>query len=312
MQRKTMMIAVFISFFLASPCMAWIAEGHARATKYAIELIKEKVPGFFVAGTPAVAHCSGDPDIFKVSVGSKQLNKTESPEHYIDLELLNGKKLPESRREFARLFTNTDRTPEKVGTLPYAVVEWAQRLTLAFAEYRKWPDNEIIRAKCLIYAGNLAHYAEDMCMPLHTTVHHDGMVRDKNAPSPKTGIHLKVDALISKVPECDGIFAEKQEQVVPFDDLWVGIINQLEYSHSLIPKVYALEASLPKLDEPIQCGTPVAEFSEQSLKQTARFMAQLFLTAWNDSKDVELPSWDHREQTASMYEISDTRKSQDK
>ena len=300
-------VILVLSFFIVSPCFAWIAEGHARATNDAIGLIKDKMPGFFVAGSFAVAHCSGDPDIFKISVGSGQLNKTESPEHYIDIELLKDKRLPEDRREFAQLCVSSNMGPEKVGTVPYAVAEWTQRLTIAFAEYRKWPENEIIRIKCLIYAGNLSHYAEDLCMPLHTTIHHNGMVRDLSASPPKTGIHLKVDALIGKVPDCSDVPAEKQGQVVSFDDLWTGIINQLEYSHSLIPKVYALEASLPKLDEPIECGTPVAEFSEQMLKQTTQFTAQLFLTAWSDSKTVKLPSWDHREKSVSIFQTSDTK-----
>lgn len=307
MQWKSIItIVVLIPFFIVSPCLAWLAEGHACSTKDAIELIKEGMPVFFVAGTPVVSHCSDDPDIFKVPVTSGQLKKTESPEHYIDLELLKGNALPMDRQDFTRLCMSNHSSPEKVGTLPYAVAEWTQRLTVAFAEHRKWPENEIIQVKCLVYAGLLAHYAEDLCMPLHTTIHHDGMVSDLNTFSPGTGIHLKVDALIGKVPDSNSI-TEMQKPVLPFDDLWEGIKKQLEYSHSLVSKVYELEPSLPKLKEPIQCDTPVAQFSEQMLKQTSQFTATLFLTAWNDSKTVELPSWHHREQAANMVEKSDLK-----
>jgi hypothetical protein len=31
------------------------------------------------------------------------------------------------------------------------------------------------------------------------------------------------------------------------------------------------------------------------------------LTAWNDSKKIELPSWDHREQTAGLLEPANTK-----
>jgi hypothetical protein len=296
MLKKQATVGVLIlSLMAASQCFAWIAEGHACATKHAIELAKENLPDFFVKGASAVAHCSGDPDIFKIPLEAKQLNESESPEHYIDLEMLKGEELPNTRKQFTQLCINNKTTADKVGTVPYAVIEWTQRLTLAFAEHRKWPQNEIIQAKCLIYAGNLAHYSEDLCMPLHTTIHHDGKITDPNLPSPKTGIHLKVDALISKIPDCNSKPDNNQNQIMPFTDTWAGIINQLKYSHHLVPRVYELEADLPKLDEPIKCGTSVADFAAQEYEQTSRFTAQLFLTAWNDSKNVKLPSWDHRE-----------------
>jgi len=295
MKRKHIIVAALILLLVTvSQGLAWIAEGHACATKHAIELTKDSLPEFFVKGASIAVHCSGDPDIFKIPLDARQLNETESPEHYIDLELLNGAELPKTRREFVQLCANNKVTADKVGTVPYAVIEWTQRLTIAFAEYRKWPQNEDIHAKCLVYAGNLAHYAQDLCMPLHTTVHYDGKLTDFNLPSPKTGIHLKVDALLNKIPDCNGKLDNDQNQITPFGDLWAGIINQLKYSHSLIPKVYELEADLPKLDEPIKCGTSVAAFASREYENTSRFTAQLFLTAWNDSNNVKLPAWDHR------------------
>ncbi|MGB7580995.1 MAG: hypothetical protein WBL85_00920, partial [Sedimentisphaerales bacterium] len=304
MRRKIITVAVFVLLFMtASQCLAWLAEGHACATKHAIELARGNLPDFFVKGASAAVHCSGDPDVFKIPLESRQLNESESPEHFIDLEMLKGEELPNTRRQFTQLCISNKTTADKVGTVPYAVIEWTQRLTIAFAEHRKWPQNEIIQAKCLIYAGNLAHYAQDLCMPLHTTIHYDGKITYPNLPSPKTGIHLKVDALIGKVPDCNSKPDNNQNQIMPFTDLWAGIINQLKDSHSRISKVYELEADLPKFDEPIECGSSVAEFASQEYEQTSRFTAQLFLTAWNDSKNVKLPSWDHREQIDNMAKV---------
>ncbi len=296
MLRKQVAVAAFILLLItAYQCFAWIAEGHACATKHAIELARENLPEFFIKGASAVAHCSGDPDIFKIPLESRQLNESESPEHYIDLEMLKGDELPNTRKQFIQLCISNKTTADKIGTVPYAVIEWTQRLTIAFAEHRKWPQNEIIQAKCLVYAGNLAHYAQDLCMPLHTTIHYDGKIIDPNLPSPKTGIHLKVDALISKIPDCNSKPDNNQNQIMPFTDSWTGITNQLKQSYSQIPRVYELEANLPKSDEPIKCGSSAADFAAQEYEQTSRFTAQLFLTAWNDSKNVKLPSWDHRE-----------------
>jgi hypothetical protein len=83
-------------------------------------------------------------------------------------------------------------------TLPYAIAEWTERLSIAFAEHRKYPANPYIQNKCLVYAGFLAHYAQDLCMPLHTTIHHDGRA-NPDGSTPKTGIHPRVDSLVEKL-----------------------------------------------------------------------------------------------------------------
>ena len=82
----------------------------------------------------------------------------------------------------------------RLGLLPYAIAETTYMLSLALAEHHRWPDNQAIQSKCLVYAGLLSHYAEDACMPLHATVHWDGRVLP-NGQSPRTGIHSRVDGL---------------------------------------------------------------------------------------------------------------------
>ncbi len=66
------------------------------------------------------------------------------------------------------------------------MTEWTFRLTITLAEYRRWPDNPAIRAKCLVYAGILAHCAEDVRTPLHATIHRDGTANE-NGNSPVLG-----------------------------------------------------------------------------------------------------------------------------
>src|SRR5207248_7223672 len=119
-------------------------------------------------------------------------------EHYIDYEMLDGRALPPTRYEFIKMCAEAKLDPKAVGTVPYAVAEGTERLEVAFAEYRRWPDDPDIRSKCLVYAGLMSHYAEDLCMPLHATVHHDGRALT-NFVSPRTGIHNKIDALPEKL-----------------------------------------------------------------------------------------------------------------
>ena len=198
MHRVHALIGVFVLCVITSPTVyAWHQQEHQFITAAVQRILPDDVPGWFVAGVPGLAaHCSVDPDVFK-SRGTPHLRDAEAPEHYLDLELLGGTKLPKTRYTYLALCAKKGVAPEKAGLLPYAVIEWTQRLTLAFAEHRKWPDDPHIRAKCLVYASNLAHYAADLCQPLHTTIHFDGRA-DEGGSSPRTGIHQKVDGLLHK------------------------------------------------------------------------------------------------------------------
>ena len=72
----------------------------------------------------------------------------------------------------------------------YAVAEWTEKLALAFAQHRRWPENTLVQAECLLTAASLAHYAQDLCQPLHTSVHFDGRALE-GGKSPRSGIHEK-------------------------------------------------------------------------------------------------------------------------
>src|SRR5690606_37379874 len=136
--------------------------------------------------------------------------------------------------------------PDKLGAAPYAIIEHAQRLALAFAEHRRWPDNEHIRAKCLLYAGLVAHYAQDLCMPLHTTIHYDGRV-GPDGRSPHSGVHAKIDALPGKL-ELDIDALRAAGAIEPFNDLFTGVVDTLNASHALVDRAYELEPHYPEVE----------------------------------------------------------------
>ena len=153
---------------IAYEANSWHDDEHVAVTSAAKALLPKDMPGFFVEGAPGLAaHCSLDPDVFKRR-STPQLRNAERPEHYLDYELIDKATLPKTRYEFIALCAKKGIDPSKVGLVPYAVIEWTQQLSLAFAEHRRWPDDPHIQAKCLVYAGLLSHYAADLCQPLHT------------------------------------------------------------------------------------------------------------------------------------------------
>ena len=292
MSRRTgmlMMVAAWAVGLAAGNAEAWHGKGHHVATRLAVAAAGERMPVFFREGAATVAHCSLDPDLFTRPIGPEPLHSAEAPEHYFDLELLKGQTPPATRYEFLALCARKGLAPNKVGLLPYAVSEWTRRLTVALAEHRAGPGNRHVRMKCLVYAGLLSHYAEDLCQPLHVTIHWDGR-SDADGNSPRTGIHTKVDALLGKLsPKAPAVL--KGLGVEPVQDLLPGVLAEIGRSHRLVESVYQLAKDLPDLAKPLPADGPVRAFASERLRAAVRFTASLYVTAWRDSATIKLPSW---------------------
>src|SRR5205085_41618 len=130
----------------------------------------------------------------------KHLRNATSPDHYLDYEDLNGKELPADRYAFLQLVYDMKKKPERVGLLPYAIMENYDRLSVAFYDLRQADKfkadarvKAAIEARCLVHAGVLAHFTGDLAMPLHTTIHYDGRLAGGGKVEQK-GIHAKIDA----------------------------------------------------------------------------------------------------------------------
>lgn len=279
----------------AVPAAAWWPKGHSILAEAAVRALPAAVPAFFRAGGATVAHLAQDPDVAK-NRETPNVNDVEFPEHFLDRELLEGRSLPATRYAFLGLCAAIKLDPKDVGLVPYAIAEWTERLAVAFAEHRRWPENPHIRTKCLVYAGFLAHYATDVCMPLHTTVHYDGRV-PPGGRSPRSGIHARVDALIEKL-ELDPAVLARGLAVRPLPKLLPGVVEELDRSHALVDRTYTLEAQLPPERGAWQPTAEVRAFAEERARASTRFLASLYLTAWEKSASLRLPPWLEREPAA--------------
>lgn len=286
---RTKCLAVAMVLATSMPTGAWIGSAHDILTVAAVQALPDEAPGFFKANHRGIAHAVYDPDVSK-NRGAPILRRAERPEHYLDLELLEGHDPPPDRFSFISLCAKIGKKPEHVGFLPYAVTEWTERLAVAFAEYRQWPDNSHIRNKCLIYAGFLAHYAQDMCQPLHLTIHFDGRVQADGNKEHK-GIHMNVDALPHFL-KMDAYALSDGLEVVAVDSLVVTVMARLNDGFARVDDVYALAAFLPAF------GTQewaehdgVKDFAWDRARASVQFTATLFLTAWRRSADIRIPDW---------------------
>ncbi len=289
---------IFVLLLAGSPSWGWLLEGHYILSLSAVAALPDEVPAFFRHGAKTVAHVSIDPDMGKHR-GTPHVRGAEYPEHFLDREMLDVETLPDSRYAFVELCYAHGVSPEKMGFVPYAVHEWTQRLAVAFAEYRKWPDNPHIQSKCLIYAGFLAHYAADMCQPLHLTVHYDGRVQ-AGGEKLQQGIHFKVDGLIQFLnmkPE----HLSRDQQVTPFENTWPEIMREFEKGFALVDSVYKLGPNIPRYDaQNWKPDADVIAFAEDRARAATRFIARLYSTAWQLSGHLEIAdhvkreTWDGR------------------
>lgn len=285
---KNLICCCVIALVSVGAANAWDGLGHYKATEAAIICLPKEMPAFFRSVPAEIASGSMDPDVFKLDSLS-QLRNGEYPEHYMDLELLKGTPIPLRRYDFVALCAKEGLAPDKVGTLPYALAEWTQRLTVAFAQYRHWPDDSAAQHKCLVYAGLLAHYAEDACQPLHTTIDYDGRTT-AGGKSQHSGIHAKVDALIQKV-SVDPSSVAAGVKAASFDSLWPAVVKQLQASYALVDKTYDLEGEFPGRYQALPQDSRAMPFAQERLRASAQFTAALYLTAWRDSASVDLPAW---------------------
>lgn len=292
MRMRSARVLGAVLFLLSGIAVAWHGEGHHLCVLAAVKALPADLPAFFRNGAGTIAHCALDPDLF-TGYATPELAAIEAPDHYIDLERLEGRPIPATRYELVKEIDVRNLAPREVGFLPYAVMEWTERLTVAFAEQRKWPENPQIKSKCLVYAGILGHYSTDLCQPLHTTIHHDGRVQPDGKVLFK-GIHTKMDGLLEFLPlnpdkAIEGLKPEA------FANLRPGVLVEIDRSHALVDKVYQLEPKLPTRKGESNVAPEVVEFAYQRLRASARFTAALYLTAWRNSEKYRLPSWHTRE-----------------
>ncbi len=279
---------VLILFFIAiTPTWAWWGGGHDILTQASIKAVPDELPNFFRTSSAEemIAHIAYDPDVSK-NRDMPNARAAEYGEHYFDLELIKDNPVPSDRNAFIKLCAELELEPMKVGFLPYAVAEWTERLAIAFAEYRKWPDKPIIQYKCYVYAGFLAHYAQDMCQPLHLTVHFDGIVQ-QDGTKLHNGIHEKVDSSI-EIIKLNPTELAKNQQVKSVEELMPAIVQQIKNGHSLVDRVYNLVNEYQKLNQPSQ---DLMDFTNERSREAVRWTASLYLTAWKMSENIRLPGW---------------------
>src|SRR6516225_11296264 len=131
------MTVVVMGVALGGLAAGWWSGGHETVAEAAASRLPDDVPAFFRRGGKELAHFSVDPDRWK----NREMNflrRAEESNHYLDFEDLDGKTLPGTNRYDAMklIYTDLKKDPTRVGMLPYAIMEYYEKLTVGFYDYR--------------------------------------------------------------------------------------------------------------------------------------------------------------------------------
>ncbi len=224
------------------------------------------------------------------------MKNAQEPDHFIDLERVEGMILPPGRYEFIRMLyekraqagANGDLyLPEKVGMQPYITMEIYDRLKVAFREYRQrlkeGKPTGAVEQNIVFYAGWMSHYVADGANPLHTTIHYNGWVGDNPkgfTTSRETHFRFEttfVNAHPAVLRFADLVQAPKRLQH-PFQDY----LAYLHESQGQVEHLYELEKAGAFKEQ----GTPEGvEFVRQQLGRGTQMLLNLWYTAWEESAE---------------------------
>jgi hypothetical protein len=292
--RSRLIPCVLLFLLLANSAWPWGNEGHMAINRVAAEKLPSDVPVFLKDAAEQLAYLGPEPDRWREK-SVLALKASQEPDHFIDLEMVEGMTLPPDRYSYYRaLEAKRQQTPgqpdsllpEKVGLQPYITMEIFGRLTVAFREYRHairdHANPEFAERNAIFYSGWMGHYVADAANPLHTTVNFNGWTgANPNGYTTDHTIHWQMEGVFvaanfKHLPFADLVPAQARKLHDPFQDY----LAYLQKSHGYVEQVYQLEKG-GGFDG---AGTPASrEFIEQRMAAGAEMLRDLWYTAWLDS-----------------------------
>lgn len=296
-----MFILLLAGIFCLDPLTAlgWGSVGHVDINQVAAERIPSAMPKFLRTKSTVqkIAYLGPEPDRWRDESPSA-LNNAQAPDHFIDLERIEGLgPLPMGRYDFYRMLYAKraatpaadhpdDYLPERVGLQPYITMEVFKRLELAFRAYRemkqKKEKTEVIEGNIIFYMGWLGHYVADGSQPLHTSINYDGWVESNpNGYTTQHGIHAEFETdFVNRVVPSTRSFANLVTAPQRLSDPFGDYMAYLGGSHRLVAQVYAFD----KERAYDRSGSQDAvKFVNARLAAGAQMLVDLWYTAWAQS-----------------------------
>ena len=280
------------------PTFGWGNSGHTWINQVAAERIPTSMPKFLRTKSTVerIAYLGPEPDRWR-ETGNSTLNQAQAPDHFIDLERIDGLgDLPKSRYDFIKMLyakraATTDHPdeylPERVGFQPYITEEVYERLEIAFRNYRelklKKQNTAPVEGDIVFYMGWLGHYVADGAQPLHTSVNYDGWVQaNPNGYTTEHGIHSRFESDFVDHAATAKSFAGLVHAPERVTNTFSDYQTYLRATFALVPRVYELD----KQGAFDGTGTPESlKFLNERLAAGSQMLLDLWYTAWLQSAE---------------------------
>ena len=274
--------AAFAALFLLPALLhGWGFWAHKIITRQAIAIMPEEAKAFFVANADSISEKSIDPDLWR------RIDKKESKRHFIDIDKYGDFPFSELPRDYdAAVKKYGEEHVFEFGIAPWRIVEMMDSLTAAM----KTLDKKLI----IRYSTAVAHYVEDIHMPLHTVLNYDGQL------SGNKGIHSRYERWMLEAHKEQTINSFNPAQPAYVDDVlnatfeWVLESNVwadnmlLADTRSKIPgKTYEQREDYDQ-EYYARLYENTTAFTGLQLSRAATATASCWLTAWIDAGKPDL------------------------
>ena len=278
---------------------AWGTWGHQHINNADVFSLPKEMRSFFYNHADFITEEAVVPDLRKFING----DRTEGPKHFIDLEdydYTNAVAMPQTMKEAKDKYD--EQKLQKMGSLPWQIVELQGKLVQAFKEKNK--------TKILYIAGDLAHYIGDATQPLHTTSNYDGQLTSQK------GIHSFFE---SQLPELFGdSYHFNTGDVHYIKDVTAETWQVVAQSHNLVDSLLQAEKTVKEhfkgeeykkdaqgnvvknlygqwvhsKEYATQYHTALHGMIERQLRTAVTETASFWFTAWTDAGKPDLSTMD--------------------
>ncbi len=321
MNRLRLLLLIVLGTSLP-PAGAWDYEGHRVINLLAQDSLPTNFPSFVrtAEARERIAFLGGEMDRWR-NTPDLPLRHVNHPDHYLDLEDLEPYGLsPTNVSQFRHEFVaqlgairaaqpdrfppsdparDRERTGWLPGFLPWAIAEQYAKLKSAFSYLREYEQagtaDEIANARAnIIYRmGVMGHVVGDASQPLHTTRLYNGWV----GPNPHgyttnrtfhawidggylQKVGLDTNALAARLRPAQRLPKLGPDTERP--DVFSNAMGFVLEQHRHVETLYELEKA-GKLSGNGETGREGLKLLEEQLLKAAQFLADLWLTAWQEA-----------------------------
>lgn len=270
---------------------AWGDAGHRIIGLTAAQGLPADMPAFFRNASEQLSYLNPEPDRWKDRAESQMepaLNGGTSPDHYIDMDLVDVAVLDKALMAPNRWAYSDSLRPanvgaDKMGLLPFTILEMTSKLRGDFRLWRIAPNDSVkkwIEARIIEDAGILGHFVADGSNPHHTTKHHNGWVGDNpKGYTTDNRFHYRFEsAFVQTHIKAPDVRAAMTHAPQTFTAIRPAVLAYLKESYSHLEELYTLDGKAQFVPE--QANAEQKAFAIARLSAGAEMLRDLWYTAY--------------------------------